>query len=348
MADEPVTAWREPSVRKLLRWLTRHRTSVTGAAAALLVALVGLGAVAVVQAKANAELTQSRAAVQARYDLAVVAIKTFHTGVSEDFLLKQDQFKELRDRLLRSAAEFYGRLSALLGKETDVASRRALAQSNYELAGLTARVGRREDALAAHRAVLAAREALAAEPGAGARATLDLSQSLVAIAELLDATGKADDALATYTRAEGLLAGPANADPEARAALASCRSSHGYLLSRTGKAAEALASYRLARDDQEVLVKAASAAKGVHLDLADTLNRIGLVLKNTGQTAEAEAEYRGALVIYQKLADDNPTVIEFQSQLRNAGATSETFSSRRASVWKRRPSTARRWQFTGS
>ena len=41
-------------------------------------------------AAANAELGRSKAAVQARYDLAVEAIKTFHTGVSEDFLLKQE------------------------------------------------------------------------------------------------------------------------------------------------------------------------------------------------------------------------------------------------------------------
>ena len=74
---------------------------------------------------ANTELTKSRAAVQARYDLATDAIKTFHTGVSEDFLLKEDQFKALRDRLLKSAADFYGKLGALLGKETDLASRRA-------------------------------------------------------------------------------------------------------------------------------------------------------------------------------------------------------------------------------
>src|SRR5262249_46419397 len=88
MADESVTAWREPWARTLVRWLTRHRTGVTGVAAAGLAALVGLGAVAAVQVRANAELTRSRAAVQARYDLAVEAIKTFHTGVSEDFLLK--------------------------------------------------------------------------------------------------------------------------------------------------------------------------------------------------------------------------------------------------------------------
>ena len=104
-------------------------------------------------ADANDELHRSRAAVQARYDLAVEAIKTFHTGVSEDFLLKEEKFQALRDRLLKSASNFYGKLGALLGKETDPASRRALAAANFQLAGLTAKVGRNADALAAHRSV---------------------------------------------------------------------------------------------------------------------------------------------------------------------------------------------------
>jgi serine/threonine-protein kinase len=50
MADEPVTAWREPWTRKLLRWVTRNRTGVTGAAAAVLAGVVGLCAVLAVQA----------------------------------------------------------------------------------------------------------------------------------------------------------------------------------------------------------------------------------------------------------------------------------------------------------
>ena len=116
-----------------------------------------------------------RPPVQARFDLAIEAIKTFHTGVSEDFLLKEEQFKELRDRLLNAAADFYGKLGALLGKETDLASRRASGEANFELAELTGKVGSKEDALAAHRKVLAAREALAAEPGADAETRLDVA-----------------------------------------------------------------------------------------------------------------------------------------------------------------------------
>src|SRR5262249_19448706 len=155
--------------------------------AAVLVALAGLGVVLAVQARANdrlkaanvdlaiahtqvtranADLQAANAQVQARYELAMGAIKTFHTGVSEDFLLQEEKFKHLRDRLLNSASEFYGKLGAMLGRSSDPESRRAVAQANFAVADLTARVGRKEAALAAHRRVLTDREALAREPGA--------------------------------------------------------------------------------------------------------------------------------------------------------------------------------------
>ena len=279
MADEPVLAYREPWTRTLTRWLSRHRTGVTAAGAAMLVALVGTAAVLAVQsvdnaqlsaslhretrtnaalAKANEELSRSRTAVQARYELAVNAIKTFHTGVSEDFLLKQARFKELRERLLKSASDFYGRLGALLGKETDVGSRRALAHSNFELADLTGKVGHMEDALAAHRAVLAVRQALAAEPGADVAAYADVARSLTEIASLLAATGKTAEAVATYRQAEAVLAAPAvsaSAVEQVRAALADCRSRLGYLLFSTGQTGDGLLVLRQARSDQEALAE---------------------------------------------------------------------------------------------
>ena len=56
MADEPVTAWREPWARRARRWARRNRTAVTAAGAAVLVALVGTAAVLAVQTRANANL----------------------------------------------------------------------------------------------------------------------------------------------------------------------------------------------------------------------------------------------------------------------------------------------------
>src|SRR5262249_50662757 len=147
-----------------------------------------------------AALGEANAKVIARFDLAVNAIQTFHTGVSEDLLLQQGQFKELRDRLLKSAADFYGKLSALLGRDTDLAARRALAASNFKLAELTGKVGRKEDALKMHRATLDALEGLAAGPGADTALKADVGQCLTSIAFLLEESGKADEALATYRR----------------------------------------------------------------------------------------------------------------------------------------------------
>ena len=130
-ADEPVTAWREPFARRARRWARRNRTAVTAAAAALMMAVVGLTAVLAVQTranaalkvannrlevsnqrevKANADLKAANERERARFALAQDAIRTFYTGVSEDLLLKQKEFDTLRTKLLRGAREFYQRL----------------------------------------------------------------------------------------------------------------------------------------------------------------------------------------------------------------------------------------------
>ncbi len=325
MADEPVSAWHEPPMRRARRWARRNRTAVTGAAAALMAGVVGLLAVLAVQTRAkaaladsNAELTRSRAAVQARYDLAIEAIETFHTGVSEDFLLKQEQFKDVRDRLLKSASDFYGKLGALLGRESDLASRRAVGQANFEVAKLTEKVGRPEDALAAHRQVLAAREALAADPRADAEIRADVGRSLTAVAGLLQATGRTAEAETTYLKAENLLTELASANRGAapvRAALADCRSQRGALLHMSGHEDDALSVYRLARADQETLAAMVGATADSRRDLAATILRVATLLADTDDTSEAEAECRKALAIQQKLADDHPAVTQFRSAL---------------------------------
>jgi WD40 repeat protein len=56
LAGEAVSAWREPLRVRARRWLRRHRTLMTAAAAAVLVALLGLGALTVQQHRANEQL----------------------------------------------------------------------------------------------------------------------------------------------------------------------------------------------------------------------------------------------------------------------------------------------------
>ncbi len=59
MADEPVSAWREPLRRRARRWARRNRTAVSAVAVALVAAFIGLSALAYQQARSNAALANA-------------------------------------------------------------------------------------------------------------------------------------------------------------------------------------------------------------------------------------------------------------------------------------------------
>src|SRR5262249_43752043 len=136
----------------------------------------------------NTELAEEQAKVQARFELAQKAIALFHTGVSEDMLLKNEQFRELRTKLLKGAAAFYADLENLLAGQTDNRSRQALAAAYFQLGELTDAIGSKGEALAAHRKALALRRELAAA-GADVETRLDVARSLGAVGRLCSATG---------------------------------------------------------------------------------------------------------------------------------------------------------------
>jgi tetratricopeptide (TPR) repeat protein len=364
LAHEPVVAAPPSGIYRLRKFVRKHRGAVIAASLVILSLLGGLGAVLAVQRRANRvltaknadldqanmDLTRSRAAVQARYELATDAIKTFHTGVSQDFLLKEDKFKNLRNTLLTSASDFYGKLGALLGKETDFDSRRALARANFELAQLTEDVGGKHDALAAYQQVLAARESLAAEPGADVEAKVEVGRSLQAIGLLLYTTGKTGEAEATYRKAQTLLAELALSSPSSESARnmeAAITDNIGLLLFGSGKLTEAEAELKkvlalrqkLADNNPTVYFRAA---------LARTMNSLATLLGQTGRSAESFAMIRTAIAILQKAVADDPaqtnlqellgtTRMNFANGLYQENKLSEAVAEHRAAItiWKK-------------
>ena len=67
LADEPVTAYREPLVTRLARWGRRHRPLVAGAAALLLTTVVALVAGLVLLGQAGARTEQQRRRAEANF-----------------------------------------------------------------------------------------------------------------------------------------------------------------------------------------------------------------------------------------------------------------------------------------
>jgi serine/threonine-protein kinase len=321
MADEPVTAWREPLARRARRWAWRNRTAVAVAAVALLVGLVGLGAVTAVQAqansdlrtanaeirRANAELAAEKTRVQERFDLAMDAVRIFHTGVSEDLLLKEEQFQDLRNRLLRGAAGFYSRLERLLGGRTDRESRVALGQAYAELGTLTGRIGDTREALSVHRKALAVRRALAADRGADAAASGSLARSLLAVGSAHLALGDKAGATAAYREARGLAeALAAGGHDEAGSIIADAHRESAFVLSNEGKSVEALAEMEKARAIHQARAAARPDDDDTQAALAATEESLGYLFAQLSRLGDAMMAYQAARAVKERLADRRP------------------------------------------
>jgi serine/threonine-protein kinase len=330
LADEPVSAWPDPLAEQVRRWMRRRRTLMTAAAAALVAATIGLAAVLVVQAKANSALNKANgllaesvlrekkantdlaaaaSQIQERFDLALEAIKTFHTGVAEDALLKNDNLQPVRDRLLKGAAEFYKRLGDKLSGQSDRGSRRALGQAYFQMAQLASDLGAMEQAIANHRQALEIRRGLAEGTEADGEAKLEVGDSLINLGYLLKGSGRTEEARASYEKARTLLEDLTRASPDIapfRRELARSHNSIGNLLRDAGKRAEAMASHQAALAIQQKLAEDNPAVTRFQSDLANSHNDVGNLLADAGKTPEALRSYQAALAIQQTLVDASP------------------------------------------
>ncbi len=312
--DRPVRARRISSAEKLWRWCRRNPL-VSGMAAAVVLALTTGTTVSYLKYR---EAETARAAVEARCETAQRALALFHTGVSEDFLLKKIEFTALRTKLLKEAAGFYAELEKLLAGKTDARSRKLLAEGYFQLGDLTAKIGDWKEALVVQRKALALRRELAAAPGADVETRLEVARSLGVVALLLrSAGGHTAEALSAYEEQRDLAAAlEAKSSTDAvRTQLASGHHGIGLILYDTGKRTEALKEHQKAVAILQKLADANPAATEIQSDLAESHNHIGIVLDDTGKPAEALEEYQKARDIQQKLAVANPAVTKFHSDL---------------------------------
>jgi serine/threonine-protein kinase len=339
--DEPIRARRVGPVERFTRWSRRNPT-VAGLTAAVLVLMAAGTAVstrqAVVATRAredlaakhhellaeqakvearNQELAAEQAKVQARFDMAVKAIETFHTGVSEDALLKNAEFKELRTKLLTEAAQFYGDLEKLLAGQSDPKSRKALAAGYFQLGELTGKIGDAKEAVAVHRKALAIRRELAAAPGADVETWLDVARSLERMGRQIYYSGDSVGALRAFEEQRDIAERLEATDPTdaVRYARARALSKIGYALDEMGKPTEALETYRKAQAVLQKLADAHPTNTDYPWELAQVHNNAANTLSDMGKRAESWEDDRKALAIRQKLVDAHPTNTDFQFRL---------------------------------
>jgi eukaryotic-like serine/threonine-protein kinase len=333
LADEPVTAWREPFTRRARRWARRHRTQVAAVAILVLAALAGTAAVLAVQTRANqalksanVELAASNERERARFALAQEAIQTFHTGVSEDVLLKQDEFKALRTKLLQGAREFYRKLEELLKGHEDRDSRLALGRAYYEVAELSSNIESKDEGLEVHRRALTLFEALAREDPADVEPKRELARCLEALAEVLVTVGRSEEALTASRRSREIYRALAEADPaniRLRGEWARVEMLYGIFLNTIHRLGESLEAVERARAILEAPAVADSPEEPLRAQLAEAYGAMANVLEDTGRKGEALTAYRRSCelgeALYRAHPDDPRIGHELARSLGNLG-----------------------------
>ncbi len=304
----------------------RNRSAVAAAVVALLATLFGTAAVLVVQTRANAALkeanenvTRANSELQAanlreheRFVLAMDAIKVFHGEVSKDLLLKEQQFGKLRGKLLRGAADFYGRLEKLLQRRTDRESRAALGRAYEELGKLTGEIGTTNEALEVVRKAIAIRRDLADDPDADDTIRLDLARDLTAQGSHLHILSDRKAARASYEEAlaiAGKLKPTDGMTEPVYLVEARVMARIGWLLHAEGDAGQSIIWLRRAFEvvQRAIASRPAGSADPVSreslLFAANTIQSLSGPMFSLGRYAEALADERRTLEMVSKAAD---------------------------------------------
>ncbi len=152
--DQPVTARVEPISSKIGRWVRKHPQVTTGVATALiLIASVLVVGNAVLSAKnrelklANQNQVRQAEKAKSRFELALKAVKNYHSSVSRDAMLRKPELKELRKTLMEAAREFYEELAQDLESSESLEEQWQLAVALTEVSRINEEIGSTEDAI---------------------------------------------------------------------------------------------------------------------------------------------------------------------------------------------------------
>jgi serine/threonine-protein kinase len=328
LADEPVSAYREPLSTRLGRWARRHRTGVAAATALLVTAVVALAIatwlIAAEQqrtelARRDAETNARRA--DAHFHAARRAVDDSFTRISEDALLKAPGLQPLRKQLLNDALRYY---HGFLEQRDEPAVRVELAATYARVGKITAEIDRRADAIAADRQALTLLNELPDDrPTRRERARV-----LAHLGRLqceTDRTGEGLDALReAIERFEAEVAADP-ADPAPALELADALDDLGTARRDANHADEADAAYRRALSIRERLRASGRDDARVRAATARGRHNVATLALDARRYDEATAEYRKAIDLWEGLAtaepDDPALLHSLARSYRNLGMT---------------------------
>jgi tetratricopeptide (TPR) repeat protein len=313
LADQPVTADREPWRERARRWAKRHRTLAAAAAAGLVVGALTLSVAAVLLAKARTDAERQRDIAQIQRQRTREALDDMTSEEAGDWLATRPAVSPRQRAFLEKSLAYYREFAAETATDRD--GQELVAKAQRRVGSLLDDLGRLTEAEQPLRAAAAAFAALAAaDPGAPVHRR-DLAGCRVRLGRLLLALGRPAEAEAEDRAAMALLQPLAAADPAARQGLAASQNNLGILLAERGRWSEAEALYGAALVLRERLAAEAPAEPLRRRELAVTHTNLGALYEQTRRPADAERAYQKAQKLQAQLAAEYPAVPTYRHEL---------------------------------
>ena len=342
LADEPVSAWHEPVIVRAKRWVRRHQTLVTSAAAILLVAIVSLTALSIIVTGKNDDLAKSeyrertaRGNAEEQEQAAIAARKLAETNAAEakrQQILSEASAKTAREQsqlalstlnsvindLQRAFENVPGgasvrqRLLITALDKLDKVSTEFAAKSAVDRSTMVALFDMAETILQLGEVGRVVNVPSFSTPGAANDGHIENAphaKSAVVTAERL------------YRRAHDIAQKLAAANPndaEEQRNLAVSFERLGIVFLKLGRTDDALTVFENDLKIRRVLVEADPNDRKKHRDLSISLNNLGDVFLKLGRTDDALSRFQGGLDIRRVLVEANPEDAQVQSDLSHS------------------------------
>jgi tetratricopeptide (TPR) repeat protein len=321
LADEPVTAYRQPWTDTARRWMRRHRMWVTSGAAVLVAALGFLTVLVVVinnarrrSVEEQVRTEQERARADANLKQALQPIEEMVTHV--DQLADVPGIAEDRRQILLKALKLYQGL--LDEHRTEPEIRLRTGQAHRGVGDINRRLGRREEAEEAYKRSLTVLGELVRDHGDDPKYRQELAASHNNLGVFYVYSGRAQEAHVPYEKALELwdrLAQEWPLVPEYRRGLAKLYHNRGWWHLTSGDRVKAEEAYLRDYNLRAKLADEHPNDPEHQFDLAESHHNLGVLYEAAQHPGQAQAAYEKAQRIYEPLAGLPRPRPEYQESL---------------------------------
>jgi tetratricopeptide (TPR) repeat protein/tRNA A-37 threonylcarbamoyl transferase component Bud32 len=314
LADEPVTAYREPAGERLARWTRRNRAWAQSIAAAVFAVAVVAVVAAVLIARSWREEAAARQEAERGFREARGAVNDYFTLVSENKLLDVPGLQPLRKELLESALRYYQQF--LKERADDPSLHADVALTWYRVGRIEAEIDRNADAVAALDKAQAIQEEIHKQ-SPSAEETAELADTDNALGDLAQRTAKLDDAQRWFQHAADLRKSLVDANPRDAQLERKLANSHENLAvvdGKLGKLDAAKQEFAAADNERQQLVAAHPDSTQYRRDLAQGRYNLATVFREFHELPAASDWIQHAATDFEDLAKREPRSIDIHRE----------------------------------